>query len=278
MGPRIDMTGWIMSEHGVPDSLIVVIGLDEEWEKYRQENRLKKGSKWLCKCSCGSDKIFSVLGSDLKRKDGKGTRSCGCLHQKQMDNFWKETFVDLTNQEFGLLQVIKKVQSDEKSKTNKAKHAFWLCKCQCGNEVIVSSRDLRSGDTKSCGCLAKSFGEQVVKNFLDLNKISYEQEFSFSDLKDVLPLRFDFKIYSLQSFFLLEIQGLQHFQPVEYFGGMTGFVRNQQHDQMKQQYCLQKQIPLYTINNLSKNKGKIINELVKILQKEGVLSQDQIVE
>jgi hypothetical protein len=53
--------------------------------------------------------------------------------------------------------------------------------------------------------LAKSFGEQVVKNFLDLNKISYEQEFSFSDLKDVLPLRFDFKIYSLQSFFLLEI-------------------------------------------------------------------------
>ena len=35
MGPRIDMTGWIMSEHGVPDSLIVVIGLDEEWEKYR---------------------------------------------------------------------------------------------------------------------------------------------------------------------------------------------------------------------------------------------------
>jgi hypothetical protein len=29
------MTGWIMSEHGVLDSLIVVIGLDEEWEKYR---------------------------------------------------------------------------------------------------------------------------------------------------------------------------------------------------------------------------------------------------
>lgn len=79
-GPRIDMTGWVMAEHGVPDSLIIVIGLDEEFEKYRVEHHLKKTSKWLCKCMCGSDKIFSVLGSDLKRKDGKGTRSCGCLH------------------------------------------------------------------------------------------------------------------------------------------------------------------------------------------------------
>ena len=40
MGPRIDMTGWIMSEHGVPDSLIVVIGLDEE----NKEKRWKRNS------------------------------------------------------------------------------------------------------------------------------------------------------------------------------------------------------------------------------------------
>ena len=32
--------------------------------------------------------------------------------------------------------------------------AMWLCKCDCGNEAIVSGVGLRSGHTKSCGCLA----------------------------------------------------------------------------------------------------------------------------
>lgn len=32
---------------------------------------------------------------------------------------------------------------------------FWLCKCDCGNETIVSSMNLQSGDTQSCGCFRK---------------------------------------------------------------------------------------------------------------------------
>lgn len=33
--------------------------------------------------------------------------------------------------------------------------AHWLCKCKCGNKVIVSGKNLRSGNTKSCGCYQK---------------------------------------------------------------------------------------------------------------------------
>jgi len=29
----------------------------------------------------------------------------------------------------------------------------WLCKCSCGNESLVSSHNLSSGRSKSCGCL-----------------------------------------------------------------------------------------------------------------------------
>lgn len=36
----------------------------------------------------------------------------------------------------------------------------FLCKCDCGNERIVYEHNLRSGCTKSCGCLAK---EQTIK-------------------------------------------------------------------------------------------------------------------
>jgi hypothetical protein len=31
--------------------------------------------------------------------------------------------------------------------------AYWKCQCECGNIVIVQSNSLRSGKTKSCGCL-----------------------------------------------------------------------------------------------------------------------------
>lgn len=29
----------------------------------------------------------------------------------------------------------------------------WLCKCDCGNELIATTMDLRKGDVRSCGCL-----------------------------------------------------------------------------------------------------------------------------
>jgi hypothetical protein len=32
-------------------------------------------------------------------------------------------------------------------------HAEWLCRCDCGNETLVRGQHLRSGNTKSCGCL-----------------------------------------------------------------------------------------------------------------------------
>lgn len=32
---------------------------------------------------------------------------------------------------------------------------LWLCKCDCGNEVVVRGYNLRNGNTKSCGCLSK---------------------------------------------------------------------------------------------------------------------------
>lgn len=54
---------------------------------------------------------------------------------------------DLTGQKFGKLTVIKKNGND------KYKNIVWLCKCDCGKETIVNTTRLKSGYTKSCGCL-----------------------------------------------------------------------------------------------------------------------------
>lgn len=35
------------------------------------------------------------------------------------------------------------------------RHVLWMCRCDCDNYVNVSSRDLMTGHTKSCGCFQK---------------------------------------------------------------------------------------------------------------------------
>lgn len=49
-------------------------------------------------------------------------------------------------QQFARLTVVQKAES-------KARSAHWLCQCVCGSFVSVAASSLRSGNTKSCGCL-----------------------------------------------------------------------------------------------------------------------------
>lgn len=61
--------------------------------------------------------------------------------------------IDMKGKRIGRLLVIEQCES----KNNKA---MWKCKCDCGNEKIVSGQSLRRGETKSCGCL---HSEAMVK-------------------------------------------------------------------------------------------------------------------
>lgn len=56
--------------------------------------------------------------------------------------------VDITGERFGRLVALKRVGSDGHS-------ALWLCRCDCGNTKVVTLPHLRSGQTRSCGCLFK---------------------------------------------------------------------------------------------------------------------------
>lgn len=38
---------------------------------------------------------------------------------------------------------------------------MWLCKCDCGNIIKAASQNLKSGNTKSCGCLNKEIATKV---------------------------------------------------------------------------------------------------------------------
>lgn len=53
---------------------------------------------------------------------------------------------DLLGKRFGKLTVIKREYNKPGT------HARWLCKCDCGKEVVIQSHCLTSGKQKSCGC------------------------------------------------------------------------------------------------------------------------------
>ena len=57
-------------------------------------------------------------------------------------------FIDITGERYGRLVVLN-FAGLLSGRTS------WLCKCDCGNEVITSSNSLRRGRTQSCGCIRK---------------------------------------------------------------------------------------------------------------------------
>jgi hypothetical protein len=69
----------------------------------------------------------------------------------------KNVYIDLTGKRFGRLLVLEKVGSDPGGA------ALWLCRCDCGIETIVKSSSLRSGQTKSCGCLRREVSPRNQK-------------------------------------------------------------------------------------------------------------------
>ena len=55
--------------------------------------------------------------------------------------------INISGQRFGRLVVVKHMGS------NQYRQSVWLCRCDCGNEKVITSNQLRTGHTRSCGCL-----------------------------------------------------------------------------------------------------------------------------
>ena len=112
------------------------------------------------RCDCGAEK--EVNGHELRRGT---TKSCGCSAKEFVSLYWakrregrpaKEERIrkkpgrklqDLTGRIFGWYEVIEEVKREIPG-------TWWLCRCRCGTERIIWSRDLKDGRRYSCGCAA----------------------------------------------------------------------------------------------------------------------------
>lgn len=192
--------------------------------------RNQKGNKWICKCECGNE--IEVTTNHL---NSGHTNSCGCLLKDKN----KERIIDITGQKFGLLTVI------GKNPDSPPKNIHWYCKCECGNIVEISGKNLKSGNTQSCGCLKFSHGELKIKQLLDNANIPYIMEYSFSNCinpKTNKLLRFDFYVNNQ---YLIEYDGEQHFNKEKGWGENIEDI--QFRDNYKTEWCKQNNIPLIRI-------------------------------
>lgn len=115
--------------------------------KEEQAGATGRHPKWRCSCDCGNECVRSATAIRFGREP-----SCGCATK----NFFNQKN-NLIKKRFGMLTV----ESVEENRSKK-RSILWVCKCDCGNKIIVESTALKNGKTQSCGCLQR-------KNISDRN-------------------------------------------------------------------------------------------------------------
>lgn len=151
---------------------------------------------------------------------------------------------------FGKLTVIEDL-GYRKQNSRDRQIRWYKCKCDCGNIIEVLGNNLKSGGSRSCGCV-HSRGEKIIQDILLQNKIPFKKEYTFDDLysNKGKRLRFDFAIFneSNELIKLIEFQGRQHyFGPDALWKNSDSLKTIQERDQQKVNYCQQHNIPLLVI-------------------------------
>lgn len=136
------------------------------------EGRRNSYTVWRCRCDCGNE--YMASSRELKKKKTPSCKDPGCEYYREVlkNSHHAE---DLTGRRYGKLVVLRPVLSDTTAlsmnpisqstigrnpiEQRTAKHVpqgrkLWICKCDCGNSVVASSSELKTGNRKSCGCLS----------------------------------------------------------------------------------------------------------------------------
>ena len=96
---------------------------------------------WLCRCDCG-EYTKALLNKVLH----KVKKDCGCVHADLI----RALAMDLRGRRFGMLRAVS--LTGEKTLWNEY---IWLCECDCGSFIEVTTHYLTSSPNPSCGCYAR---------------------------------------------------------------------------------------------------------------------------
>lgn len=219
----------------------------------------RKEALWHYQCDCGEIEVRS--GAVLRQAKINTSMCKKCLAKNVSERRWK----DLSNTVINSLLVIERIG------TAKNGSPLYKCRClNCGNILTIQATHLTDNSQISCGCI-NSKGEYLIRQILQSLNMEYATQYTFSDCKDKKVLRFDFAIFKdSQLKCLIEFQGQQHYQKAtgSWCDTDETFQERQNRDNIKREYCKNKNIPLIEISykELSKlNKDYLLKLLQPIL-------------
>jgi len=170
---------------------------------------------------------------------------CSCLLSNTKDFITKSNIIHENKYDYSLVDY---KNNRTKVKITCLKHGVF--------EQLPSSHLNKQG----CPICNESKGENMIKKYFKDNNIKYNSQKTFDGCNYKYPLRFDF--YLIEHNICVEYDGMQHFKPIDYFGGIDTFNYILLKDKIKNEYCKKNNIKLIRIKYDDNIIEKLINQLV----------------
>lgn len=127
--------------------------------------------------------------------------------------------------------------------------------CAAHGEFKQTPASHKSGT--GCPNCKSSKGENKLNLFLIKNKIEFKQEYKFenNNYSDRMPFDFYLPKHNL----CIEYNGIQHYEPIDFFGGIKSFKSQTKRDKIKIKYCKENNINLLIIK-YDQNIEEVLND------------------
>lgn len=212
-------------------------------------------TKMPFKCICGE--VFYTNLNSFITENKKQCNVCGVeIRARKLSNSYEDVYDEISTSGCELL-------SDTYINTNSP----LIIKCsECGEPFECSLDEFRVKTIKACPyCnIGTPTGEKILKNLFVENNIEYIPQYTFDDCKYKKLLRFDF--YLPKTNYCVEVDGKQHREPVDFFGGEEAFEELKIKDEIKNKYCQLNGINLIRIPYERENIEyftELCNEIIK---------------
>ncbi|MGV3216636.1 hypothetical protein ACEE02_07065 [Clostridium perfringens] len=145
--------------------------------------------------------------------------------------------------------------------------------CNKNHRYSVAPNDFKKGN-RCPHCNTTSHGERLTRKILEECKLGFEQQKKFDGLTGLggRALSYDFFV---EGYLLIEIQGEQHYKPIDLFGREERFKQQQEHDKRKREFAINNgykllEIPYFSTRDLDNLENTLREELNNLLVLEEV--------
>lgn len=171
---------------------------------------------------------------------------CGKIHMREKERFSPEEVKEIIESRNN-----NKLLNKNDYVNIKTSNLMIICG-SCNNVFTTSLGSFIAGNGKCAACYQQySRGENKIAEVLNKYNVKHIRQMKFDDCRDKNVLPFDF--YLPEHNCLIEFQGKQHYESVEYFGGQEYLEYVQKHDKIKKEYANNNNIDIFYIDYLQKN-------------------------